>query len=224
MVNQEQATQTKSRAWIGSLPGLSVPWITLLGVDGSGKSSVLRRLAERQKELPFKGIRVFHRRPRLVYSSSSSPGSQVTHYSKPNHNRWMSMLKIVAMTLDWNLGFWRSIYSPAREGYLVVADRHSLLDMLVDPERYRYGGPPGFVRLALRLSPRPSLILLLDAPGEILLARKQELSQEKLTRLRSGYLEAFRNCSNCCLIDASRPLEEVVSEIVQVLRNRFDDP
>lgn len=197
------------------------PWIALLGVDGSGKSSVLRRLSERSDELPFRGIQVFHRRPRLVYALPRTSGAPVDHYGKPNHGALKSMLKIAAMVLDWQLGYWRNIRVQTAQGFLVVADRHSLFDILADPRRYRYGGPSYFVHLALRCVPSPAAIVLLDAPEDVLHARKQELSLTQITELRSKYLQLVGSRPGSYRIDVSRPLDDVVSDILDLLTERF---
>ena len=53
-------------------------------------------------------------------------------------------------------------------------------DLLVDPRRYRYGGPMSLARLIVRFMPQPDLVFFLDATPEILLARKQEVSHAAL--------------------------------------------
>jgi thymidylate kinase len=198
------------------------PWAALLGVDGSGKSSVLQRLEERADEMPYLGLRVFHRRPRLVYQPNHVPGSPISHYGKPAHGKLKSLAKVAAMILDWNLGYWRKINAQRAQGYLVIADRHSLLDMLADPRRYRYGGPPSWVRLALSLTPRPGMILMLDAPENVLLARKSELTPEQIHALRKKYLEVFHSWRGCYILDAAQPLDDVVSDILKLITERFD--
>ena len=202
-------------------PGVSfadgIPWAAIVGVDGSGKSTVLRRLQQRGKEIPCKGIEVLHRRPKFVYQSQKSPDGEITHYSKPNHGKVKSILKIAAMVLDWEVGYWTYVRRRWAEGYFVTADRHSLLDMLADPHRYRYGGPPGYVNLAIKLAPVPPMIFLLDAPLDILLARKQELSRTRLIHLRESYQEIFKNWPGCTMLDASRPVDDTVSDLIKVI-------
>jgi thymidylate kinase len=195
-----------------------MPWIAILGVDGSGKSSVLNSLRARQQEMPIRRMHVFHRRPRLIHPAHGPKGMPISHYGKPNHGALKSVFKLAALVLDWQMGYRKQIRPLQAQGVLVIADRHSLLDLLADPDRYRYGGPPGLVRLALRLAPMPDVVLLLDAPPQVLLERKQELDREQVTRLRTAYLELYRDRANLHVIDAGRPLDEVTSEIFQILR------
>jgi thymidylate kinase len=195
-------------------------WIALLGVDGTGKSTVLRELKSCINSLPYEGIHVFHRRPGLAYRSHNSPTATIRHYEKPAYGIWISIVKLFAMVLDWEFGYWSIIRKNYSDGYLVIADRHSLFDLIADPLRYRYGGPKWLVRLALRLVPKPDLVLLLDAPLEVLLARKSELPAEKMAELRHNYLQLCSQIPNCSMIDASQPLAEVVSSVKEKLRSR----
>jgi thymidylate kinase len=156
----------------------------------------------------------------VAYRSYNSPTATILHYEKPAYGIWISIVKLFAMLLDWQFGYWSVIRKNSLDGYLVIADRHSLFDLIADPLRYRYGGPKWLVRLALRIAPKPDLVLLLDAPLEVLLARKSELPVEKLAELRHNYLQLCSQIPNCYLIDASQPLADVVASVKEKLRGR----
>ena len=66
------------------------------------------------------------------------------------------------VVMDWWIGYWTTIVRQRAKNGLVVFDRH-LLDVLVDPLRYRYAGPLWLVRAMCRLVPRPDVIAVLDA-------------------------------------------------------------
>lgn len=193
-------------------------WIVLLGVDGTGKSTVLNELSASLTGLPYQGIKVFHRRPGVAYRKAEHPAVPVPHYGKPPYGRLLSIIKLIAMVIDWHLGYWTKIRKGFREGFLVIADRHSLLDLLADPGRYRYNGPQGLVRLAVRIAPMPDFVLLLDAPLEVLLARKRELPDRKMAELREAYLHLAQQIPNCYVVDASQPLDEVVASVKEKLQ------
>jgi thymidylate kinase len=61
--------------------------------------------------------------------------------------------------------------------------------------------------------PRPNLWVLLDAPAEVLQARKQEVSPEETARQRREYLTFVRRQQNYVIVDASQSLENVVAEV-----------
>jgi len=196
----------------------NIRWIALLGVDGTGKSTVLRELQSALSELPYRGIKVFHRRPGVAYRTVQNPAVPVPHYGKPAYGSLASVLKLLVMVLDWHFGYWLRIRKQVRQGYLVIADRHSLLDLLADPLRYRYGGPRWLVQAFIRLVPMPDLVLLLNAPLEVLLARKSEIPADKLAELSEAYLRLSKQMSNFRVIDASQPLEDVVASVKERLQ------
>jgi thymidylate kinase len=99
---------------------------------------------------------------------------------------------------------------------LVLYDRH-FVDILVDPTRYRYGGPMWLMRLIWQMTPKPDLILLLDAPAEVLQARKQEVPLAVTARQRNAYSVLVRGLTNGRIVDAARPFEAVANDAMQVI-------
>jgi thymidylate kinase len=57
--------------------------------------------------------------------------------------------------------------------------------------------------------PAPDLIVMLDAPGEILFARKGEHSAEYLERHRQAYLNLRQRFPQMIVVDAARDAEDV---------------
>jgi thymidylate kinase len=98
----------------------------------------------------------------------------------------------------------------------VLFDRY-YYDLLVDPIRHRYGGPMWLAKLTGRLYPRPDLVILLDAPAEVLHARKQEVPLEETAHQRETYLELVRSLPNGHVVDASRPIHKVVADAERVI-------
>ena len=121
------------------------------------------------------------------------------------------------LALDWLIGYWGQMVHRRAKGYLVLFDRHFFLDVSIDPLRYRYGGPSWFARFLGRLLPGPNIILLLDAPIEILQSRKQEISPKEAARQRVAYLELVQKLPNSYVVDVSQPLEQVVNEAQQII-------
>lgn len=108
-----------------------------------------------------------------------------------------------------------------RRGEIVVCDRHFYADYLAHDIRDRAGRPwPERVHGALldRCYPRPDVVLALEAPPEVLLARKGEGTVESLRRRQEEYRELRTHVQRYATVDASRPLAEVVSAAAEVVR------
>jgi thymidylate kinase len=63
--------------------------------------------------------------------------------------------------------------------------------------------------LCLRLPPAPQLVALLDAPGELMFARKGEHTPALLEERRQAYLRMVTELPQGVVLDATRPLDEV---------------
>jgi thymidylate kinase len=59
--------------------------------------------------------------------------------------------------------------------------------------------------------------VFLDAPPEVLFARKGEGSVEALARRRADYLLAARSIERFAIVDASKPEGEVTSEVARLI-------
>lgn len=109
-------------------------------------------------------------------------------------------------------------------GRVVVFDRHYLADYAAHdmsgaaslPLSRRIHGA-----LLRRAYPRPDVVVLLDAPPEVLLARKGEGTVESLQRRRNDYLAFGRTAPGFTVVDASRPLDEVVATVAGLVDQRI---
>jgi thymidylate kinase len=188
-------------------------FISFLGCDGSGKSAVIAGVAERL-EADGVVVRRGHWRP-VAFASGVGDGAKVAaddpHGQEPR-GMVASVLKLGWLWWNWWVGWFRFLQAGSASG-VVLFDRYHA-DLLVDPRRYRYGGPMWLARLASRCMPQPDLVVFLDAAPEVLLARKQEVGREALEAARRRYLELCTGHARFQIIDAAQPLEEVIEEVL----------
>ena len=216
-------------------PGLMV---ALLGVDGAGKSTVMSRI-EGDLAPIFWSVKRYHRRPlasalrwRERYLSQRQneageasglavPPAPHEPHAMPSRGLAASLAKLGFWWVDYALfGYALDVRPRLVRHALVMFDRY-YDDLLVDPRRYRYGGPMWLARVVGRLVPRPHLVVLLDAPPELLWARKREVAPEETARQRNAYLKLVKGLPNGHIVDASEPLDRVVANVEGILLNHM---
>ena len=110
-----------------------------------------------------------------------------------------------------------SLWYQAR-GSIVLFDRHFFADYYPDID----GAPSEWSRrlhgkFLSRIYPKPDLVIYLEAPPELLYARKKEGTIESLDQQCRNY-EKLRNTNlRFVSVDASRPLNSVVDDVAKVI-------
>jgi len=227
--------------------------VALVGADGAGKSTIARSLPE---HLPFPSTYLYmgvasassnHALPttRLAHTIRRSLGQHEEH-GPPDADRKngtgtggtgplgeaRAILRLAnRLAEEWyRQGL---VWSARARGRVVVFDRHFYLDFHAHHIGPAGGPPPRWTdrlhgRLLNRAYPRPDLVIHLDAPPEVLLARKGEGTLESLARRRAEYVAIAPEFADFIVVDASRPLElvraEVIDRIVEYARKRSVGP
>jgi thymidylate kinase len=93
-------------------------------------------------------------------------------------------------------------------GRLVLLDRFAQDALLPGGADTSRGGRLN-LWLSLRLTPQPRLVLLLDAPGSLMFARKGEHTPELLEDRRQAYLRLVADLPHAAVLDATQPAVEV---------------
>ncbi len=187
--------------------------VAVLGPDGSGKTSV-RDAVEPRLAPAFRRTGREHFLPWRLRSRRDTGPVTDPHGAAPR-GAMSSTLKLAYYLAEAWLGYALRVWPAKVRTTLVLFDRY-YHDLLVDPRRYRYGGPLWLARLVGRLIPKPDIFILLDLPAEVAHARKPEVELEEARRLRQRYLELARELG-AHVVDASRPLDEVVREVEEIV-------
>jgi thymidylate kinase len=212
--------------------------VALIGPDGSGKSTLCQRLVD-ESTLPTKRIYMgpnpeayTHRLPttRLLHltkqllgleTDQGGPHNPATarEPSKNPTKRFLVNLKSTVIILNLIAEEW---YRQAiawyflRQKYIVLFDRHFFVDyydqdIAADPPHElwirRFHG-----KILDKFYPKPDLTICLDAPAEVLFARKHEGTIELLEERRRSYQKMRALMPHFETIDASQNAEKVFAD------------
>lgn len=203
--------------------------VALIGADGAGKTTVARQL-ERAFPLPVKylymGIntqssnvvlpstRLLERLYRLSHSSGATRANlQVP--SGPRKRSGGTLRRAVRLAVNISEEIYRELLSwwYRRQGCMVIYDRHFQFDFEYQPAADRPMSDRLHRWFLAHLYPRPDLVIFLDAPAEVLYARKPEAPPEWLHWRREQFLMQGRQLANFLRVDATQPLPAVVTEV-----------
>jgi len=172
--------------------------VAVVAPDGAGKSTVIASIEKS-----------FHFPTRSIYMGL---------YPKRPATRARWRMPGVGLAATLTRQWWRCLvgrYHRAR-GRMVLFDRYAY-DALIPPAK-----PPRRLgrwrrRLLAAACPAPDLVVLLDAPGDVLFARKKEHSAAVLERQRQGYLELRRRLPQMVVVDATKDVRSVCRRVTSLI-------
>lgn len=219
----------------------TLPTVALIGPDGAGKTTISTQLCERlpyRVARIYMGVNLdeaTHMLPATRLLRSIRRGQGDTDGSPPaprpvavggvaatrptRLGRTLVATRAAARLLfwwgeEWYRLAWATAYR--RRGHLVLFDRHFLSDFHATDVVAR-----GHGRLSRRLHghallhwyPRPDVIIVLDAPAEVLFARKGEGTLASLEQRRRDYRALEGLVRRFEVIDTTQPVDVVVAHI-----------
>ena len=209
----------------GTAPGTG--WfISFEGIDGSGKSTQARRLADRLREMGSDVI--------LTREPGGSSGAEEIRelLLTGDPGRWSAETEILLFTAARRDHIERVITPALEAGRTVITDRFA------DSTRVYQGATRGELRgmvdalHSLVIAREPDLTFIIDMDPEVALTRglARQSGEDRFEEFGLGFQETLRhgflslardNPDRCVLIDGNRGETEVAAEVLIQLQSRL---
>ncbi|MFK8039671.1 MAG: hypothetical protein AB8B74_15370 [Crocinitomicaceae bacterium] len=175
--------------------------ITLSGVDGAGKSTVLSRVHEQLQTQFRKEVVLLRHRPAIlpILSAVKHGGSKKAEKKASerlprtgtNNSKLSSSLRFAYYYTDYLIGQLYVFFKYIIRGKIVLYDRY-YFDFIADCERSNIRLNKKVIRTLYAFVAKPKLNILLWADAKVIYKRKQELEPETITRLTQDYKKLFK--------------------------------
>ena len=226
-----QAISTLGTRVIHRLIGRKGLLVAFLGPDGSGKTTLARRLAATHI-LPIHYVYMGadnYILPTSHLIERISRGLRKKHNDLKMREEKIHILKRLLRYLKETVKLCHDMaefltrylflsYRFYRKGYLVVNDRY-IYDLLLDRERF--GRHPGIEKIILRLLPKPDLLLFLETSTQTMHQRKGEHSLDILESMKQGYRSLQEYFPNHLIIETDDTVTSSLNEIVGYLWKEY---
>ncbi len=216
--------------------------VALIGPDGCGKSAVAKALLE-SSSLPLKYLymgtsiessnvalptsrlihkwKVYRHKKSLQRSGNDVPAKVSLHGIEHRIDKRGRLGGVGRLFRRVSEEMYRQLVSWSYQlrGNVVLYDRHFLFDACpvpTDTSKHRFTDVLHHWFLK-NLYPRPDLAIFLDAPAEIMFARKPEVPIEYLEQERTNLLQKTCYAKLFISVDSTSPLEEVVTRINELI-------
>jgi dTMP kinase len=192
-------------------------FIVFEGIDGSGKSTHIKQLAE---ELRGRGLSVLE----TAEPSKDLIGTFIRDYAERNSDRFTLETETLLFAAD-RYEHVRQVIAPALErGSIVISDRYFYSSIA-------YQGATGidldWIREMNRFAPKPDLGFLLDIPPESSLERVNDRAKtvfevsDYLRKVRDIYLGMVER-GELVRVEADRSRDEVGAELQELIDGLLD--
>jgi thymidylate kinase len=206
--------------------------MTLSGVDGAGKSTIIESLKQKFEKKFRKKVVILRHRPSLfpilssyVVGKDAAEEKAANTLPRQGTNKSIvgSIVRFAYYFLDYQIGQIYVFIKYVSRGYVVIYDRY-YFDFIQDGKRTNINLPSSFTGFLYRFIYKPQLNVLLYASPDVILARKQELSAQEITEMTYSYRELFGQLSRRYEKEIYLTIENIHQELTidKIIENYCD--
>ena len=173
--------------------------ISFSGVDGAGKTTILRELTELIEQKYNKSVVELRHRPSVLpILSAIKHGRQeaekktmeVLPRTGGNKSKISSYIRFFYYLTDYVFGQWVIYFKYTLKGKTVIYDRY-YFDFINDARRTNIDLNSNFIKFFYKFVFKPDMNIFLYAPPEVILSRKQEMDEASIVELTENYIKLF---------------------------------
>lgn len=177
--------------------------ITFSGVDGAGKTTILREFTEILENKYNKNVKELRHRPSVLpilsavkygKKEAENKTQKVLPRTGNNKSALSSFVRFFYYLIDYVFGQILIYFKYTRKDVIVIYDRY-YFDFINDARRTNITLNKNFIKFFYKFVFKPELNIFLYAPAEIILKRKQEMDEKSINKLSEDYLNLFSNLS-----------------------------
>ncbi len=174
--------------------------ITVSGVDGAGKSTVIDKLKVKVAQKYRRKVVVLRHRPSLIpilssYTKGKERAESLAAKRLPrmgtNQSIVGSLFRFSYYFIDYFFGQFYVFFKYVMFGYIVIYDRY-YYDFINDSKRSNIVLPQILPKGLFRILLKPRLNVFLHASASVIQRRKKELNANTIDKLNKRYISLFR--------------------------------
>lgn len=196
--------------------------ICFMGIDGSGKTTLAKKLAEKLTKHNIKckylwwleaENSVLRRTLRFLNHPSNEINRKSKLYNPRKSTKFFMLIYQYLVLLDYLRQLISKVWLPINLGKVVICDRYIYDTIIAFSIEFNYSQRKfqRMFKLFSSLSPKPDIFFMVDVPNDVAFKRKDDIpSIESLSKPITIYKELGKQM-NAMVIDGTRNLEELNS-------------
>ena len=182
--------------------------ISLMGVDGSGKTKLSKKINKL-----FINSKYLHLKPYIFFLDRRTVVKNP--YALKKSSTLFSLIRLISWLISYKIFFYKNKCKK-----IYIFDRYAH-DIAIDPIRYQHRLSSNLTNFILGYFPKPDLWIFLNASKKTIKSRKNELSESELNLLTKKYSIFFKNQKNVLKLNTNTLIKKSILQIKKKMKPLF---